>query len=180
MKKQVGFQYTLLNNTPYSPLPWSIATGNDVDVQGDEPKFTLSSVDNPILMSAPTPMVAVEVKDSKHGTTHIWSLEKLRLLKLLLYCIYACCYLLCYRSRLTNMRQLYETACHQEQNHNKKLSPPHTSGYSGIPGGDPFYDRYPWFRLIGRLVIVFYSFYTWYLTVIPRRVRGGWKQLKCY
>ena len=81
MKKQVGFQYTLLNNTPYSPLPWSIATGNDVDVQGDEPKFTLSSVDNPILMSAPTPMVAVEVKDSKHGTTHIWSLEKLRLFK---------------------------------------------------------------------------------------------------
>ena len=52
------------------------------------------------------------------------------------------------------MRELYETACHQEQNHNKKLlSPSHSSGYSGIPGGDPFYDRYPWFRLIGRLVL---------------------------
>ena len=87
LKKHVGFQYALLNNTPYSPLPWSIATGNDVDVQGDEPKFTLSSVENPVLMFAPTPMVAVEVKDSKHGTTHIWSLEKLRLLKSLLWCI---------------------------------------------------------------------------------------------
>ena len=78
LKKHVAFQYTLLNNTPYSPLPWTIATGNDVDIVGEEPKFTLASVDNPITMTYPTPMVAVEVKDSKHGTTHVWSLEKLR------------------------------------------------------------------------------------------------------
>ena len=79
LKKQGEFQYTLLNNTPYSPLPWSITTGNDVDVAtGDELKFTLSSVDNPILMFASTPMVTVEVKDSKHGTTHVWSLQKLK------------------------------------------------------------------------------------------------------
>ena len=49
------------------------------------------------------------------------------------------------------MRELYETACHQEQNHKKTLSPLRSVGYSGIPGGDPFYDRYPWLRLIGRL-----------------------------
>ena len=96
LKKHVAFQYTLLNNTPYSPLPWSIATGNDVDVQGDEPKFTLSSVDNPILMFAPTPMVAVEVKDSKHGTTHVWSLQKLKcvFIFLLQYISYYICFLL--------------------------------------------------------------------------------------
>ncbi|XP_065919048.1 kinesin-like protein KIF1A isoform X2 [Dysidea avara] len=129
LKKHVAFQYTLLNNTPYSPLPWTIATGNDVDIVGEEPKFTLASVDNPITITYPTPMVAVEVKDSKHGTTHVWSLEKLR-------------------QRVTNMRQLYETACHQEQGRN--LAPPQSSGSSGVPGADPFYDRYPWFRLIGR------------------------------
>jgi len=87
LKKHVAFQYTLLNNTPYSPLPWTIATGNDVDIQGEEPKFTLASVENPITMTYPTPMVAVEVKDSKHGTTHIWSLEKLRWQSLEYVCV---------------------------------------------------------------------------------------------
>ena len=52
---------------------------------------------------------------------------------------------------MTNMRQLYETACHQEQGRN--LAPPQSSGSSGVPGADPFYDRYPWFRLIGRSVL---------------------------
>ena len=42
------------------------------------------------------------------------------------------------------MREMYESACHPEP------SPP-TSSLAMI-GGDPFYDRNPWFRLIGRYV----------------------------
>jgi kinesin family protein 1 len=41
------------------------------------------------------------------------------------------------------MRQLYETMCH----HDTHSSPSSTLGLSG---GDPFYDRHPWFRVIGR------------------------------
>ena len=44
------------------------------------------------------------------------------------------------------MRELYEFASHTEP------QPPSSS--LGLLGGDPFYDRYPWFRLIGRLVII--------------------------
>ena len=42
------------------------------------------------------------------------------------------------------MREMYESACHPEP------SPP-TSSLAMI-GGDPFYDRNPWFRLIGRYI----------------------------
>ena len=46
------------------------------------------------------------------------------------------------RQRLEEMRYLYNTAFHPN---------PRTPNSSlGMMGGDPFYDRYPWFRLIGR------------------------------
>lgn len=40
------------------------------------------------------------------------------------------------------MRRLYESACHSD--------PRTVTSSLGMMGGDPFYDRYPWFRLIGR------------------------------
>jgi len=40
------------------------------------------------------------------------------------------------------MRELYESVSHTE--------PQLPSSSLGLLGGDPFYDRYPWFRLIGR------------------------------
>lgn len=55
---QVEFQFTLLTDTLYTPLP----------------SFLLSDVrhkDNPAV-------VAVEVKDMKNGASHYWSLGKLR------------------------------------------------------------------------------------------------------
>ena len=43
---------------------------------------------------------------------------------------------------MVEMREMYESACHPE---------PHPPASSlGMLGGDPFYDRNPWFRLIGR------------------------------
>ena len=61
---------------------------------------------------------------------------------------------------MKNMRQLYETACQQEQS--RSLAPPKSSGSSGVPGVDPFYDRYPWFRLIGRSVYSMCTVYNEY------------------
>ncbi|GAB1608050.1 kinesin-like protein unc-104 isoform X2 [Argonauta hians] len=72
----------------------------------------------------PKTIVAVEVQDLKNGATHFWSLEKLR-------------------QRLELMREMY----HNEA----ELSPtsPEPS-IDNMTGGDPFYDRFPWFRLVGR------------------------------
>lgn len=71
LRKKVEFQFTLLTDTLYTPLP----------------SFLLSDVkhkDNPTVL-------AVEVKDMKHGASHFWSLGKLR-------------------DRLEDMRFLYDTA----------------------------------------------------------------------
>ena len=48
-----------------------------------------------------------------------------------------------HRQRVLEMRELYESVSHTE--------PQLPSSSLGLLGGDPFYDRYPWFRLIGRL-----------------------------
>ena len=48
-----------------------------------------------------------------------------------------------HRQRVLEMRELYEAVSHTE--------PQLPSSSLGLLGGDPFYDRYPWFRLIGRL-----------------------------
>lgn len=70
--------------------------------------------------SAGRTVVAVEVNDQKNGAIHYWSLAKLK-------------------QRLEMMRELY-----------------HSDGDSydynveSLIGYDPFYDRFPWFRVIGR------------------------------
>ncbi|XP_053610320.1 kinesin-like protein unc-104 isoform X3 [Plodia interpunctella] len=179
LRKKVQFQFTLLTDTPYSPLPHELAPREDAD---DE-----------FRPSAPT-VVAVEVTDTKNGATHYWTLEKLRhrlelmrqiynmnasedvdepLVPLvlapppavlaagngnvppaspdILQCISACAQqtrlslanLLPSRQRLELMREMYHNEAELSP-----TSPDHN--IESVTGGDPFYDRFPWFRLVGR------------------------------
>lgn len=59
---QVQFQFVLLTDTIYSPLPPDLLPPGD---QEDSRPF-------------PRTVVAVEVIDLKHSATHYWSLDKLR------------------------------------------------------------------------------------------------------
>ncbi|XP_038222793.1 kinesin-like protein unc-104 isoform X5 [Zerene cesonia] len=166
LRKKVQFQFTLLTDTPYSPLPGELAPRDDAD---DEYR-----------PSAPT-VVAVEVTDTKNGATHYWTLEKLRhRLELmrqiynmsegaggeeeerpaspparadadLLQCLSAAAHhtrlslanLLPSRQRLELMREMYHNEAELSP-----TSPDHN--IESVTGGDPFYDRFPWFRLVGR------------------------------
>ena len=60
LKKKVQFQYTLISETLYSPLP--------PDFSSEDKKNKKKS----------RIYVAVEVKDLKNGATHYWSLEKFK------------------------------------------------------------------------------------------------------
>ena len=55
-----------------------------------------------------------------------------------------CCFIV-YRQRLEMMREMY----HNEA----ELSPtsPEPNFDTAVTGGDPFYDRFPWFRLVRAL-----------------------------
>lgn len=63
LKKKVQFQFTLLTETLYSPLPPDLLT-QETNIIDATP--------------APKTIVAVEVTDIKNGATHYWSLDKLR------------------------------------------------------------------------------------------------------
>ena len=79
LQKQVTYQFVVLTDTPYSPLSLPVATGMDVDANHDERVNVISLCDVANLLLRPRgPIIAVEVRDSKHGTTHLWSLNKLR------------------------------------------------------------------------------------------------------
>ncbi|XP_037088935.1 kinesin-like protein unc-104 [Pollicipes pollicipes] len=67
LKKKVQFQFTLVTDTMYSPLPSDLAPAveDDEEVAPDGRPY-------------PRTIVAVEVKDQKNGATHFWSIEKLR------------------------------------------------------------------------------------------------------
>lgn len=73
LKKKVQFQFTLLTDTLYSPLPPDLEPiASNALTSGNEDDFGASG---------PPPsrtIVAVEVTDTKNGATHYWSLEKLR------------------------------------------------------------------------------------------------------
>lgn len=73
LKKRVQFQFTLLTDTLYSPLPPDLEPiASNALTSGHEDDFGASG---------PPPsrtIVAVEVTDTKNGATHYWSLEKLR------------------------------------------------------------------------------------------------------
>ncbi|XP_029010883.1 kinesin-like protein KIF1B isoform X7 [Betta splendens] len=64
LKKKVQFQFVLLTDTLYSPLP--------PELLPPEPEKEHSS------RPFPRTVVAVEVQDLKNGATHYWSLEKLK------------------------------------------------------------------------------------------------------
>ncbi|XP_031422158.1 kinesin-like protein KIF1B isoform X16 [Clupea harengus] len=64
LKKKVQFQFVLLTDTVYSPLP--------PELLPPEPEKSRD------LRPFPRTVVAVEVQDLKNGATHYWSLEKLK------------------------------------------------------------------------------------------------------
>ncbi|XP_062559915.1 kinesin-like protein unc-104 isoform X2 [Armigeres subalbatus] len=86
LKKKVQFQFTLLTDTLYSPLPPELTPSPIIGgalTNGQEDEFGQAPISRTI--------VAVEVTDTKNGATHHWSLEKLRY-------------------RLELMRQIYNSA----------------------------------------------------------------------
>ncbi|KAL1122335.1 hypothetical protein AAG570_003740 [Ranatra chinensis] len=153
LKKRVQFQFTLLTDTLYSPLP---------------PDLVPSDMEEDLDRPYPRTIVAVEVLDTKNGATHYWSLEKLRNRLELMRHIYnedlsspitpeprredffqclnqpfTFANLLPSRQRLELMREMY---------HNEAELSPTSPDYNidSFTGGDPFYDRFPWFRMVGR------------------------------
>ncbi|XP_073810213.1 kinesin-like protein KIF1A isoform X14 [Danio rerio] len=110
LKKKVQFQFVLLTDTLYSPLPPDLLP----------PEAAKDREKSPF----PRTIVAVEVQDQKNGATHYWTLEKLR-------------------QRLDLMREMYDRAAEVPSNAVEDCD-------SVLTGGDPFYDRFPWFRLVGR------------------------------
>lgn len=131
LKKKVQFQFTLLTDTLYSPLPTDfLPLLDDEEEEDEDDRLT------------PHTIVAVEVQDTKNGATHYWTLEKLR-------------------QRLELMREMY---------HNEAELSPTSPDYNieSLTGGDPFYDRFPWFRLVGRGFL--YLTNLWYPVPLIHRV----------
>uniref|UniRef100_A0A8C7ZVD0 plus-end-directed kinesin ATPase n=1 Tax=Oryzias sinensis TaxID=183150 RepID=A0A8C7ZVD0_9TELE len=113
LKKKVQFQFVLLTDTLYSPLPPDLLP-TSVAKERERRPF-------------PQTIVAVEVQDQKNGATHYWTLEKLR-------------------QRLDLMREMYDRAAELPSSAVEECDP-------AMTGGDPFYDRFPWFRLVGRAFV---------------------------
>ncbi|KAM6152190.1 kinesin-like protein KIF1A isoform 15-T15 [Erethizon dorsatum] len=113
LKKKVQFQFVLLTDTLYSPLPPDLLP----------PEAAKDRETRPF----PRTIVAVEVQDQKNGATHYWTLEKLR-------------------QRLDLMREMYDRAAEVPSSVVEDCD-------NVVTGGDPFYDRFPWFRLVGRAFV---------------------------
>ncbi|XP_067826472.1 kinesin-like protein KIF1B isoform X2 [Heptranchias perlo] len=113
LKKKVQFQFVLLTDTLYSPLPpelLPVEAEKDCEVR-----------------QFPRTVVAVEVQDLKNGATHYWSLEKLK-------------------QRLELMREMYDRA-------GEMASTTQDDSENMMTGSDPFYDRFHWFKLVGRAFV---------------------------
>ncbi|XP_039364889.1 kinesin-like protein KIF1B isoform X7 [Mauremys reevesii] len=113
LKKKVQFQFVLLTNTLYSPLPPELLPNETEKTRNNRP--------------FPRTVVAVEVQDLKNGATHYWSLEKLK-------------------QRLELMREMYDRAGEMASNAQDENE-------STMTGSDPFYDRFHWFKLVGRAFV---------------------------
>ncbi|XP_017277969.1 kinesin-like protein KIF1A isoform X3 [Kryptolebias marmoratus] len=113
LKKKVQFQFVLLTDTLYSPLPPDLLPPSVAKERERRP--------------FPQTIVAVEVQDQKNGATHYWTLEKLR-------------------QRLDLMREMYDRAAELPSSAVDDCD-------HALTGGDPFYDRFPWFRLVGRAFV---------------------------
>ncbi|XP_066231128.1 kinesin-like protein KIF1B isoform X23 [Saccopteryx leptura] len=113
LKKKVQFQFVLLTDTLYSPLPPELLPTEMEKTHEDRP--------------FPRTVVAVEVQDLKNGATHYWSLEKLK-------------------QRLDLMREMYDRA--------GEMAPStQDESETTMTGSDPFYDRFHWFKLVGRAFV---------------------------
>uniref|UniRef100_A0A8V5H7I8 plus-end-directed kinesin ATPase n=1 Tax=Melopsittacus undulatus TaxID=13146 RepID=A0A8V5H7I8_MELUD len=113
LKKKVQFQFVLLTDTLYSPLPPELLPTELEKIRDNRP--------------FPRTVVAVEVQDLKNGATHYWSLEKLK-------------------QRLDLMREMYDRAGEMVSNTQEESE-------SAMTGSDPFYDRFHWFKLVGRAFV---------------------------
>ncbi|XP_069730764.1 kinesin-like protein KIF1B isoform X13 [Phaenicophaeus curvirostris] len=113
LKKKVQFQFVLLTDTLYSPLPPELLP-TELEKTRDNRPF-------------PRTVVAVEVQDLKNGATHYWSLEKLK-------------------QRLDLMREMYDRAGEMASNTQDESE-------TAMTGSDPFYDRFHWFKLVGRAFV---------------------------
>ncbi|XP_036208697.1 kinesin-like protein KIF1B isoform X4 [Myotis myotis] len=113
LKKKVQFQFVLLTDTLYSPLPPELLPTDMEKTHEDRP--------------FPRTVVAVEVQDLKNGATHYWSLEKLK-------------------QRLDLMREMYDRA-------GEMASSGQDESETTMTGSDPFYDRFHWFKLVGRAFV---------------------------
>nr|XP_033484688.1 kinesin-like protein KIF1B isoform X8 [Epinephelus lanceolatus] len=113
LKKKVQFQFVLLTDTLYSPLPPELLSP-EPEKERDSRPF-------------PRTVVAVEVQDLKNGATHYWSLDKLK-------------------QRLDQMREMYDRA-------GEMASANQEDGEGSLTGNDPFYDRFHWFKLVGRAFV---------------------------
>ncbi|XP_054644468.1 kinesin-like protein KIF1B isoform X16 [Dunckerocampus dactyliophorus] len=114
LKKKVQFQFVLLTDTLYSPLPPELLPP-EPEKERDSRPF-------------PRTVVAVEVQDLKNGATHYWSLDKLK-------------------QRLDQMRDMYDRAGEMASTHQEEC------GEGTLTGNDPFYDRFHWFKLVGRAFV---------------------------
>ncbi|XP_064142457.1 kinesin-like protein KIF1A isoform X3 [Loxodonta africana] len=130
LKKKVQFQFVLLTDTLYSPLPPDLLP----------PEAAKDRETRPF----PRTIVAVEVQDQKNGATHYWTLEKLR-------------------QRLDLMREMYDRAAEVPSSIIEDCD-------NVVTGGDPFYDRFPWFRLVGSSVISGCSSYPLLNTCMSERM----------
>ncbi|GMR36635.1 hypothetical protein PMAYCL1PPCAC_06830 [Pristionchus mayeri] len=156
LNKKVQFQFALLTDTMYSPLPLiSFLPGEDLSHRSSDSSRTI---------------VAVMVQDMKNGASHYWSLEKLknRLDEMRLF--YNCDYTTeeeeismeresanegGWMAALSlNPARLVPNRITMEQVRNSyddDSSPLDTM--DALIGADPFYDRFPWFRMIGRAFV---------------------------
>ncbi|CAI4224627.1 unnamed protein product [Auanema sp. JU1783] len=157
LKKKVQFQFVLLTDTMYSPLPPDLLPpGEDLT-----------------LRPYPKTVVAIQVQDLKNGATHYWSIEKLKQRLEDMRSAYNAelsvvgtpaeapyttvaegwlaalqlnpARLIPDRQRLESMRDMYEA--------DAQLSPIDDPMMDALMGTDPFYDRFPWFRMIGRAFV---------------------------
>ncbi|RCN33924.1 PH domain protein [Ancylostoma caninum] len=156
LKKKVQFQFVLLTDTMYSPLPPDLLPpGEDLT-----------------LRPYPKTVVAIQVQDLKNGATHYWSIEKLKQRLEDMRSFYNAelsvvgtpaeapyktvaegwlaalqlnpARLVPDRQRLESMRDMYGA---------DQLSPCDDPMMEALMGTDPFYDRFPWFRMIGRAFV---------------------------
>ncbi|CEF59380.1 Kinesin-like protein KIF1B [Strongyloides ratti] len=149
LKKQVEFQFVLLTDTMYSPLPPDLLPpGEDLS-----------------LRPYPKTVVAVQVQDLRNSAVHYWSIEKLKqrledMRRMYNSDISECC---TPEKPFNNPQEMWSPSCVSKSllgNNTCSMddvcvmdSPIDDSGMDFIIGTDPFYDRFPWFRMIGRAFV---------------------------